>query len=91
MNAPAPKVCFLYIAQTHQILHSLPIAIELARNWPQFDVHLAATSQAHLDYIDEALAQLGDAPLTTRLLGPSTPTGTSPIRVPRCISRYWSS
>ena len=70
MNAPAPKVCFLYIAQTHQILHSLPIAIELARNWPQFDVHLAATSQAHLDYIDEALAQLGDAPLTTRLLGP---------------------
>lgn len=70
MNAPAPKVCFLYIAQTHQILHSLPIAIELARNWPQFDVHLAATSQAHLDYIDEALAQLGGAPLTTRLLGP---------------------
>ncbi len=70
MNAPAPKVCFLYIAQTHQILHSLPIAIELARNWPQFDVHLAATSQAHLDYIDEALAQLGDAPLTTTLLGP---------------------
>lgn len=70
MTAPAPKICFLYIAQTHQILHSLPIAIELARNWPQFDVHLAATSQAHLDYIDEALAQLGGAPLTTRLLGP---------------------
>ena len=70
MTAPAPKICFLYIAQTHQILHSLPIAIELARNWPQFDVHLAATSQAHLDYIDEALAQLGGAPLTARLLGP---------------------
>ena len=70
MNAPAPKVCFLYIAQTHQILHSLSIAIELARNWPQFEVHLAATSQAHLDYIDAALAQLGEAPLTTRLLGP---------------------
>ena len=70
MNAPAPKVCFLYIAQTHQILHSLPIAIELARNWPQFEVHLAATSQAHLDYIDDALARLGDAPLTSKLLGP---------------------
>lgn len=70
MTAPAPKICFLYIAQTHQILHSLPIAIELARNWPQFDVHLAATSQAHLDYIDEALGKLGDAPLTRKLLGP---------------------
>lgn len=70
MTAPAPKICFLYIAQTHQILHSLPIAIELARNWPQFEVHLAATSQAHLDYIDAALKQLGDAPLTQKLLGP---------------------
>ncbi len=70
MTAPAPKICFLYIAQTHQILHSLPIAIELARNWPRFEVHLAATSQAHLDYIDAALKQLGDAPLTRRLLGP---------------------
>ncbi len=66
----APKICFLYIAQTHQILHSLPIAVELARGWPQFEVHLAATSQAHLDYIDEALAKLGGAPLKTRLLGP---------------------
>lgn len=70
MTAPAPKICFLYIAQTHQILHSLPIAIELARNWPQFDVHLAATSQAHLDYIDAALERLGGAPLTGKLLGP---------------------
>ncbi|MES3027582.1 MAG: glycerophosphotransferase [Pseudomonadota bacterium] len=70
MTAPAPQICFLYIAQTHQILHSLPIAIELARNWPQFDVHLAATSQAHLDYIDDALGKLGAAPLTRKLLGP---------------------
>lgn len=70
MTATAPKICFLYIAQTHQILHSLPIAIELARNWPQFDVHLAATSQAHLDYIDDALERLGGAPLTGKLLGP---------------------
>ena len=49
MTAPAPTICFLYIAQTHQILHTPPIAIERARNWPQFDVHPAATSQAHLD------------------------------------------
>lgn len=72
MTAPAPprKICFLYIAQTHQILHSLPIAIALARNWPQFEVELAATSQAHLDYIDAALDRLGGAALTSRLLGP---------------------
>ncbi|HEY9233439.1 MAG TPA: glycerophosphotransferase, partial [Phenylobacterium sp.] len=70
MAQPAKKVCFLYIAQTHQILHSLSIAIELARNWPQFQVDLAATSPAHLDYIEEALAKLGGAPVRPRLLGP---------------------
>ncbi len=71
MTSPAPRrICFLYIAQIHQILHSLPIAIELARGWPQFEVELAATSEAHLDYIDAALAQLGGAPLRGLLLGP---------------------
>lgn len=71
MAPRAPKICFLYIAQTHQILHSLPIAVELARNWPQFQVDLAATSQAHLDYIDDALERLGGAPVRSFLLGPA--------------------
>ena len=31
------------------------------------------------------------APLTTRLRSPCTLTGTSPIKVTRCISRGWSS
>lgn len=70
-RAPSGKVCFLYIAQIHQILHSLPIAIELARGWPEIEVHLAATSQAHLDYIDDALARLGGAPVRKVLLGPA--------------------
>lgn len=70
MTAPVQKVCFLYIAQTHQILHSLPIAIALARGWPRMEVHLAAVSQDHLDYIDRALATLGGAPVKTFLLGP---------------------
>jgi len=73
MTAPAKiqKVCFLYIAQTHQILHSLPIAVELARGWPQFEVHVAATAQAHLYFVEDALERLGGAPVRTRLLGPS--------------------
>jgi len=68
---PPTKVCFLYIAQIHQILHSLPIALALARGWPQFEVHLAATSQAQLDYIEDALVRLGGAPVKTVLLGPA--------------------
>lgn len=64
------KICFLYIAQSHQVLHSLTIAVELARNWPQYEVHLAATDAEQLAYIEAALKRVGGAPVTTRLLGP---------------------
>ncbi len=66
-----PKVCFLYIAQTHQILHSLPIAVALARGWPGLEVEIAATTQDHLDYARQLLAALGGAPITSRLLPPA--------------------
>lgn len=78
MSTHRPRVCFLYIAQTHQILHSLPIAVELARGWPQVDVRILATSQAHLDYVEAALARLGGAPLTSGLLGPAWLRGVRP-------------
>jgi len=65
-----PKVCFLYIAQTHQILHSLPIAIALARGWPNVDVHIATTTQEHLDYVRGLLEVLKVPPIHSRLLPP---------------------
>ena len=65
-----PKVCFLYIAQTHQILHSLPIAIALAREWPDVEVHIATTTQEHLDYVRGLLEVLKVPPIHSRLLPP---------------------
>lgn len=44
------KVAFPYIAQPHQTLHSLPIAMEMASRHPEVDVHIACTTEAHLDY-----------------------------------------
>ena len=71
-SAPSrPKVCFLYIAQTHQILHSLPIAVALARGWPGIEVEIAATTQEHLDYARHLLGALGGAPIASRLLPPA--------------------
>ncbi len=71
-SAPSrPKVCFLYIAQTHQILHSLPIAVALARGWPGIEVEIAATTQEHLDYARQLLGALGGAPIASRLLPPA--------------------
>jgi hypothetical protein len=66
-----PRVCFLYIAQTHQILHSLPIAIALAREWPDIDVHIATTTQEHLDYVRGLLDALKVPPIPSRLLPPT--------------------
>jgi hypothetical protein len=40
------KVVFPYIAQTHQIPHSLPIAAELAMQRPDWQVHLICSSDA---------------------------------------------
>ncbi|MGR4864425.1 glycerophosphotransferase [Caulobacter sp. LARHSG274] len=73
-DAPAdgarPRVCFLYIAQTHQILHSLPIAVAMAQGWPGIEVEIAATAQEHLDYVRALLAALGVTTIASRLLPP---------------------
>jgi hypothetical protein len=92
---PAParrrRVCFLFIAQPHQVLHSLPIALALAR-WPGFDVEIAATSQDQLDYVAELILRLGAPRLPTRLLGPGwlrgfKPDGASiPLKVPMLLA-----
>lgn len=65
------RVCFLFIAQPHQVLHSLPIALALARLKPGYAIEVAATSAAQLDYVRELVARLGAPPLPLRLLGPA--------------------
>lgn len=44
------RVVFPYLAQTHQILHSLPIAAALAIRHPGIRVHLASVNPGHLDF-----------------------------------------
>ncbi|PXA93202.1 glycerophosphotransferase [Caulobacter sp. D4A] len=70
-RARATRICFLYIAQPHQVWHSLSTAVALARGWPGIQVEIAATSAGHLDYIQGMLDGLGGAPVTLRLLPPA--------------------
>nr|WP_269717064.1 glycerophosphotransferase [Caulobacter sp. NIBR2454] len=65
------QVAFLYIAQQHQILHSITIAIELARGWPDIEVHALAVTSGHIDYLRTTIAALGGAPIKLKLLGPA--------------------
>jgi hypothetical protein len=66
-----PRVCFLYIAQTHQILHSLPIAVALARGWPDISIEIQATTPSHLDYARELLQASNGPDIAMSLLGPN--------------------
>lgn len=45
------KIVFPYIAQLHQIPHSLPIAVELAQRHPEVEVHLAYVAAEQLSFI----------------------------------------
>lgn len=49
--APDMRVVFPYIAQFHQIPHSLPIALELARRHPQVEVHVAYPHARYGEFI----------------------------------------
>jgi hypothetical protein len=50
------RVCFPYIAQKHQMLHSLPIALALAQRHPGVEVHVAGSAQ-HLEFVREIAAR----------------------------------
>lgn len=65
------RVCFLYIAQHHQVWHSLSVAVVMARTWPELKVEIAATTRELLDYVSGLLAELGGAPIVLVLLPPS--------------------
>ncbi|MBY0468405.1 MAG: hypothetical protein K2Q07_05460 [Burkholderiaceae bacterium] len=45
------RVVFPYFAQLHQVFHSLPIAAEMALRHPDVEVHVAAATPAHRDFI----------------------------------------
>ncbi|MCH4021777.1 MAG: sensor domain-containing protein [Acetobacter sp.] len=44
------RILFPYIAQPHQTLHSLPIAMETAGRHSDISVHIACATATHLDY-----------------------------------------
>jgi hypothetical protein len=90
-GARKSRVCFLYIAQEHQTLHSVSAAIELARLRPDLDVDLVATSQATILFLEEVIGALGGAPVRLRLAGPSWlralhPRGALPLKLPMLLA-----
>lgn len=62
------RVGFLYNSQNHQILHSLPTALELSILRPDWQVDILAPARTHLDYVRRFIPLYPGAHVTLRLL-----------------------
>src|SRR5262245_513099 len=51
------RVVFPYVAQLHQVMHSLPIAAELSLRHPNVEVHAAGASARHVEFVRHLLAR----------------------------------
>lgn len=58
------RIVFPFLAQLHQVPHSLPIAIEIARRHPACELHIAHPGSTTLPFIRRLIAEYApDAPL----------------------------
>lgn len=91
--AKAKRVCFLYIAQHHQVWHSLSVAVAMAKLWPHIKVEIAATTPELLDYVSGLLSDLGGADIKLVLLPPAwlrrLGGGGAPPKAPMLIANAW--
>lgn len=55
------RIVFPYIAQLHQVPHSLPIAIEIARRHPGAEVHIAYPGPSYLPFIRRLIGEYAPA------------------------------
>src|SRR3546814_17614497 len=60
------RVCFPYIAQSHQILHSLPIAMEMAIAFPDIEVHVACATDENAEIVRNIAALYPEAKVVDR-------------------------
>jgi len=80
-EARRPKVCFLFIAQRHQIFHAVSLAVGLARAGVA-EVHVAGATSAHLAEVRRLAAALGGADLTCHRLWPDAAAALSRGSIP---------
>jgi hypothetical protein len=64
------SICFLFIAQLHQMLHGLTIAAKLA-NFADMDIHVMSSNAANLAYARRLVAALGNPSISFSLAGPA--------------------
>src|SRR3546814_7087463 len=90
------RICFPYIAQSHQILHSLTIAMEMAIAYTDIEVHVACDTDANAEIVRKIAALYPEAkvhhdhlnlPWTLRLHMSYRRTTTPPQRTYLLLNR----
>lgn len=86
------KVGFIYIAQSHQIYHSLPVACALARDYPEIEVTLLARNMVQKEYLRRLASHYGADNIRYQMTPPPFRwAGTSPeYAAPKFPTLLWN-
>lgn len=86
------KIGFIFLAQSHQIFHSLPVACALARLYPEVEVTLLARSQAQKNYLVNLAKYYEAENLHYRIVAPPFPwSRVAPeASVPKTLTLLWN-
>lgn len=86
------QIGFIFNAQSHQVLHSLPVACVLSRDFPEVDVTVLAQNPAQINYL-QALAQYyGATGLHYKCIAPPFPFSRRSLvhSAPKSLTLFWN-
>lgn len=87
------KIGFIFLAQPHQIFHSLPIACALALDYPELEVTLLARSPAQTQYLLSLAGYYGAENIATLMTPPpfSWIFGARRAAAPKNFTLLWNA
>lgn len=86
------KIGFIFIAQSHQIFHSLPAACALSQEYPEIEVTLLARSPAQEDYLRQLAGYYSADRLKYQIIAPPFRSSRSAVNdsVPKLLLLLWN-
>lgn len=86
------KIGFIFIAQSHQIFHSLPVACALSRDHPECEVTLLARSPAQASYLRSLASHYNADNLQYQIAAPPFPYSRMAAEdsAPKFLTLLWN-
>ncbi len=86
------KIGFIFIAQSHQIFHSLPVACALSQEYPDIEVTLLARSPAQEDYLRLLASHYNAGRMQYQIAAPPFPYSrmAAGASAPKLLTLLWN-